>query len=115
MKDNTIDWMILIPAKNMTWELNPETNHVIIKKPKFKNAFLKKYFTPKLKNPDYSVKLDEIGTFVWKNMDGKLSIGDIAQRMKKEFGDSIEPAGDRLIQFLHSLVKHEFIKLFEPE
>jgi len=107
-KDQT-DWMKLIPERRMNWEKNPDTKLVVIKKPKFKNIVLKKYLLPRLKRPDYSVNLDQIGSFVWKNIDGKASFGEIAEKMKKEFGESIEPVHDRLGQFINSLRRYDFI------
>jgi hypothetical protein len=113
-KDQT-DWTQLIPERKMTWEINPDTKFVVIKKPKFKNIFLKKYLLPKLNRPDYSVKLDKIGSFVWQHIDGKLSFGEIAIMMTKEFGESIEPVNDRLGQFINSLRRYEFISFVNLE
>jgi len=107
-KDQT-DWTLLIPKRTMDWETDPATNFVIIKKPKFKNPIIVKYLLPRLKRPDYSVKLDEVGSFVWNIIDGKLSFGEISKKMSKEFGESIEPVNDRLGQFINSLRQYNFI------
>jgi len=107
-KDQT-DWTKLIPDRKMDWEIDPDTNFVIIKKPKFKNPLLKKYLIPRLKRSDYSVKLDKVGSFVWHIIDGKLSFGEIALKMSEEFGESIEPVNDRLGQFINSLRRNDFI------
>ena len=93
----------------MGWEINPETNFVVLKKPKFKNPLLKKYLLPRLKSPEYSVKLDKIGSFVWQTIDGDLSFGEIALKMSEKFGESIEPVNDRLGQFINSLRRYDFI------
>jgi hypothetical protein len=107
-KDHT-DWTKLVPERKINWEINPDTKFVVIKKPKFKNAFLKKYLLPRLKTPDYSVNLDKFGSFVWQNIDGNRSFGDIAIKMKEEFGESVEPVDDRLGQFINSLRRYDFI------
>jgi len=109
------DWTRLVPARKMKWEINPETHLVVLKKPKFKNSFLKKYVLPRLKNPDYSVKLDKIGSFVWRNIDGRSSFGEIATKMSEEFGELIEPVHDRLGQFINSLRRYEFINFVNFE
>jgi len=112
---NQTDWTRLIPARKMNWDINPETNLVVLKKPKFKNSFLKKHVLPRLKNPYYSVKLDKIGSFVWQNIDGKSSFGEIATKMSEEFGEVIEPVHDRLGQFINSLQRYEFINFVNLE
>ncbi len=113
-KDQT-DWTQLIPERKMDWETDPETQFVVIKKPKFKNPFLIKYLLPRLKSQDYSVKLDKIGSFAWKNIDGKVSFAEIGEKMKKEFGESIEPVDDRLGQFINSLRRYDFIRFVNLE
>ncbi len=109
MDKDQIDWTKLIPKRKMNWEINQDTKYVVIKKPKFSNPLLKKYLLPKLKKPEYSVKLDEIGTFVWQHIDGKRSFGEIAVLMREELGESVEPVEDRLGQFINSLRRYEFI------
>lgn len=99
----------------MDWEINPDTNFVIIKKSKFKSPLLKKYLLPRLKQPEYSVKLDEIGSFVWQIIDGNLSFGEIALKMSEKFGKSIEPVNDRLGQFINSLRQYDFITFVNLE
>jgi hypothetical protein len=64
-----------------------------------------------MKNPNFSVKLDKVGSFVWNNIDGNHSIGQIAEIMKKEFGESVEPVHDRLQQFMTSLYQNGFISI----
>ena len=111
MDEKSINLLSLIPNHNIEWEKNAGNNLVVIKKPKFLNPFLKKHLVPRMKRPDYLVKLDKIGSFVWLNIDGKVTIGEIAERMKEEFGQSIEPVYDRLGQFVNSLLKHHFINV----
>ena len=109
MEKDKPDWSKLIPERIINWEIHPETNFVIIKKPKFKNFLLKKYLLPRLRKQNYTVNLDKIGSFVWMNIDGKVNFGDIAEKMRKEFGESVEPVDDRLGQFINSLRKYDFI------
>ncbi len=113
MDEKRINLLTLIPTHNMEWDINKENDLIVIKKPKFQNQFLKKHLVPRMKRPDYIVKLDKIGSFFWLNIDGKVTIGEIAERMKKEFGQSIEPVYDRLGQFVNSLLKHQFINASE--
>jgi hypothetical protein len=115
LEKEQIDWTKLIPQRSINWEINPETNFVLIKKPKFKNPLLQKYLLPRLKRPDYTVNLDNVGSFVWKNIDGKINFGEIAERMRREFGDLVEPVDDRLGQFINSLRRYDFITFVNME
>jgi len=105
------DYLKYIPEHSTIWELNPETNFIILKKPKFKNKHLVKYLMPYLKRPDFKINLDEIGSFVWTNIDGQTSIEEIADRLDLKFGNRIKPVNDRLGQFVQSLLQNKFIVL----
>ncbi len=100
-----------VPEQILAWEISDETGCVTLRKPKFKNKYLVKYLLPYLKRPEFKINLDEIGSFVWKNIDGVRSIEQIADRMASKFGDEVKPVNDRLGQFIQSLYQNKFIIL----
>jgi hypothetical protein len=77
--------------------------------PKFRHRYLKEFFMKRMKKPTWKVELDEIGTFVWDQMDGKTTVEDIGKKMQKKFGDKVEPIYDRLNQFFYLMKQHDFI------
>lgn len=42
------------------------------------------------------IRLDDRGAFVWRHLDGVRTVGEIAQLARKTFGESIEPAEERV-------------------
>ncbi len=115
MENEENNWLLLVPERNLASEINEETNLVELKKPKLKNKWLKKYLLPHMKNPEYRVKLDNIGTFVWNNIDGKQSCLEISVKMKKEFGSLVDPVEERLGKFFQSLIRYDFILFPQQE
>ena len=113
MKNNELEkqdnLLLYVPAHSREWEINRETNLVIIKKSKFQNKYLKKYLLPRMARPDFRIKLDAFGSFVWKQMDGRLSVQEIGDKLKEEFGESIEPVYERLGIFIQTLFKNKCI------
>lgn len=103
-----INLLELIPVKNIGWE-KTEDNLIILLKPKFKHPFFKKHVLPRMKKPNYKIKLDAVGSFVWERCDGQRTVKEVAQSLKQEFGESVEPLYDRLALFLQSLEKNHFI------
>ncbi len=99
----------LIPVRNIKWKTDLQEK-VILLKPKFKNPFLVKHLLPRMKHPYFKVKLDEMGSYFWKNCDGKKKIKEIASLHKKKFGDKAEPVLERISLFLQNLEKNNFIK-----
>lgn len=99
----------LIPNRISDWKSNDEGLVTLIL-PKFKSK-LGKMFASKFKNPTYEVKLDEIGTFLWKECDGVKNVYDISREMLIEFGDDIEPVYERIKLFLNMLTNLKALEL----
>ena len=50
------------------------------------------------------IRLDERGSLVWRLLDGTKSVADVANALRSEFGEQVEPAEDRagrLVRMLH--------------
>jgi hypothetical protein len=101
------------PNHKVTWEQDT-TGFIVLLVPKFKNRFLAKYVLPRLKKPNYKIKLDEFGSWVWKEIDGEKSVYDIGLGLQSNFGDKVEPVFPRLGQFINSMARYKFITL-RPE
>ena len=63
----------------------------------------------------YRIRLDEVGTLVWKACDGRTSLADIARSMRFAFGARVEPADERLARFVRRLLKGRMIAVEEPD
>ncbi len=59
------------------------------------------------------LRLDEIGSFCWRQLDGRRTAGEIAAALRAEFGDSVEPAEERVGQFIRSLRREQLVRLPE--
>ncbi len=88
-----------------------QDDRVIILLPKFKSNILKKHLLPRMKSPHNKIHLDEFGTFIWKYIDGKRQVKDIAPLLREEFGKDIEPVYERLGMFINMLAQRKLIEL----
>ena len=102
-----INLLDLKPVRSCEWEGDGECVSLVI--PRFRFPLLRKWLLPRLKNPYYRVKLDVIGTLVWKACDGKTTVREIAERLRSHFGERVEPVYDRLSFFLSQLERGGFI------
>ena len=98
-----------IPVHNIDWDINPENELIVLKKPKFENSFLKQHLLPRLSNPNFTIKLDEYGSKVWQNINGEHKVHEIADKLKLTYGESVEPVYERVGKFIISLEKSKFI------
>lgn len=109
-ESNLLDY---IPVRQIEWQENPETNLIIILKPKFDNKFLRKYFLPQLKSPNFKVNLDEYGTRIWNLIDGQRTVMQIADSLRDTYGESVEPVYERVGTFMRSLETNKFISYLD--
>ena len=104
-----INLLDFIPIHHIEWKENLETNFIVLIKPKFENSFLKQHLLPLLKNPNFRINLDAYGSKVWKLIDGRRNIMQIADILKESYGTVVDPVYDRVGKFMMSLEKHKFI------
>jgi hypothetical protein len=49
------------------------------------------------------VRLDEVGSLAWTQLDGRRTVGEVAAVLRARFGERVEPAEERLGALLQSL------------
>jgi hypothetical protein len=109
-KRQSINLLELTPEQRVGWE-TAENGTVVVLVPKFHHELLVKWLVPRLKYPNVRVKLDKLGSFVWKQCDGRTTVADMAARLRTEFADSAESAEDRIRTFLLMLEKSDLVNL----
>jgi hypothetical protein len=107
-REGRINLLKLIPIRNIDWKKD-EQGLIVLLKPKIKNPFLARHVLPRLKSPHYRISLDEVGSFIWERCDGIQTVKEIADSLRKRFGDKVEPLYERLSLFLQSLERNRFI------
>jgi hypothetical protein len=55
------------------------------------------------------IKLDEIGSFVWLQLDGKQTVAEVAQKLGDEFGDRVKPPEERLGYLVRVFRREELV------
>lgn len=78
--------------------------------PKFRGKRTGEWLTKKLRHPTWKIDLDEIGTYVWSQIDGKSNVEKIGKKMQERFGEKCEPVYDRLNQFLYTMRREDLIR-----
>ena len=105
MEVNLLD---LVPVRTIKWETSEE-GHVVLLRPKYRNGFLARILLPRMKNPYFKIKLDEIGSNFWRNCDGSRTVKEIAELQEQRFGEEVNPLYDRISLFLQTLQRSRFI------
>jgi len=108
IKKNKDNFMLYIPCKtHQAWEEKNGNVYLIINH----NRLIEKiagWLTKRSTVTD--IRLDEIGAFIWREIDGNKTVYEIGQSLLKEFGEKCEPLYERLIMYLRHLNKKGWIK-----
>lgn len=108
---NYLDFIPVI-KENLKWK--EEEGEVIVLQPHtgFFDRIAQKYFS----RPEYShIHMDDFGSFVWLQIDGKKTVYEIGQAVHDEFGDEAEPLYERLSKFINTLEGLEYITITEED
>jgi len=108
-KQEKINLLELVPEQTVGSRTGDD-GLVTILGPRFKSGLFKKLISSRLKDPYFKIKLDEIGTAVWENIDGERDIGEIANLLREKFGEKIEPCHERLSMFFTQLEMSRYIR-----
>ncbi|MCG6963159.1 MAG: PqqD family protein [Acidobacteria bacterium] len=55
------------------------------------------------------IRLDEVGSATWLLLDGRRTVGEIAQLVRERFGDPLEPVEERTGIFVRTLRYQGFV------
>ena len=96
------DMLSFIPEKaEYEWETD-EQGLVHIKVPKFEGKLGTTLCRVLQKDEMFTANLDVVGSFVWKQCDGRTSVKEILDRLQKKFPDE-EHIDQRLFLFLRQM------------
>ena len=102
------------PRRTLEWR-EVAGGRCVLLRPKFGRSRVGRWLAARLADPHYRIRLDEIGTFVWKACDGETPLMTIADGMRARFGADIEPAERRLAQFVRKMLRSKILELEETE
>ena len=98
-----------VPVQAVPFEVL-EDGRVVLLRPKFvdkRMAWLQRL----LPRPEFRVRLDATGSFIWESLDGQRTVADVCARVRERFGPEAEPVEERTVAFLHQLVSGKFALL----
>lgn len=113
-KKKQVNYLSLIPIRAVK-EFTETDGRITLLIPKFKRPFFQKFFIPKRNSPHFRIHLDEMGSQVWKQMDGKQNVELICSKLSESLNSELSPNDQleyRVTKFLTELYKSRFI-IFE--
>ena len=105
---NAVEFWNALPSRRFDWSQDDDGRSVVLR-PKLGEGRVGRWLAAYLGDPYYRIRLDELGTFVWKACDGQTPLTVIAERMRDEFGDRVEPTRERLGRFVQKMLQGRMI------
>lgn len=107
------EFLQYVPKRqDFEWSINAE-GLIELKVPKFKSNFGKSFCKVIKKDDVFVANMDKVGTVVWKNCDGKHTVKQILEKLKKEFPNE-ENIDQRLFLFLQQMQGLNYIDIYSP-
>jgi hypothetical protein len=104
-----------VPERLVEWEKDSEKKIAVLLVPRFRKGFLKKWLQPRVKRPYIRLSLDDIGSCVWENCDGKRTVREIGKVVEDTFGERVKPVDNRITYFFNTLYKSQFVRYWQTE
>jgi len=105
----TVDEFLRFKPQRLDYEWSTnEEDLVIIKVPKFNSNFGNSFCKILKKENTFTANLDKIGSLIWKNCDGKHTVKQILEILKKEFPKE-EIIDERLFLFIRQMGSLNYI------
>ncbi len=101
------------PRRLLEWR--EEDGRCVLLRPRLGTSRPGRWLAGVLGDPYYRIRLDEVGTLVWKACDGRTSLAEVARSMRSAFGARVEPADQRLARFVRRMLKGRMIALGERD
>lgn len=96
--------------KMLRWKVD-ERGSVIVFRPRFGSGQIGRWLQSRFGIGDTRIRLDEIGTIVWKRCDGVTPAREIVEELRGEFGQKIEPAEHRLRDFIMQMRRARMVRI----
>ena len=98
------------PRRRLDWR-DLDDGRCVVLRPRFGEGRVGRWLAARLGNPCYRIRLDDVGTFIWRACDGETPLTQIAGRLRAEFGERVEPTEERLARFIQSMLRSRMVSM----
>jgi hypothetical protein len=100
--------MVVAPVRAAEWR--EVDGRVVLERPQPRRSWLRaplERLSRVLTAP--RINLDDRGSFVWKRLDGSRTMAELAGELRDRFGESVEPAEERLGELVRQLRRERLV------
>ncbi len=101
--------MVVVPVATPT--ADQREGHLILQRPRGRTALGRRFFDLIGASPYVRVVLDGYGEVVWRLLDGKRTVAQVAEGLRKSEGETVELLQPRLATFLMQLEDRGLVRI----
>jgi hypothetical protein len=107
-----VDFMTLVPARAMEFEAGPRDGQVVILQPRYHGFLFGRFLQARVKGPKRFIRipLEDRGSYLWRNMDGLRTVGELTAMFEREFSEDRQDAPRRVASFVYHMLENGFIR-----
>lgn len=106
-----VDFMTLVPAR-LAETTETDDGGIVILMPRFAGTIYARWLQPLVRREKKYIRvpLDERGSYLWRRIDGRRTVGDLVTGFVAAFPADTEQAATRVCQYLYNLADNRFIR-----
>jgi hypothetical protein len=107
-----VDFMGLVPEHACGSKSGGEPDQIVILQPRFQKGLLGRFLQPRLKeNKKYlRIPLEERGSFLWGQIDGRRTVGQMTEAFRNEFPGEADQVPQRVATYLYQMADNRLIR-----
>ncbi len=110
-KKQSKNYLDLIPVRVSGLEWTRDDEGIVVLEVENTGAF-NRIAQKLLKRPKVTkVHLEKFGSFLWPLIDGERTVAKLADRLKEQFGEEVEPLYPRVVKYMQIMESYHFINL----
>ena len=106
-----VDFLGLVPEQCVEKTTEDEQGHVVLLVPRFRSGPLSRWLQPRIpeERAHFRVRLEERGSWVWRQCDGRRTVGEMVAGFAEEFPAESGQVAERVCQFVYQLADNRFV------
>ncbi|MDZ7316273.1 MAG: PqqD family protein [candidate division KSB1 bacterium] len=99
----------MIPSRSAAFE--EQEGKIVLLLPRQPIPLLGRFFRRFREPLPVRLHLDEYGGFIWRQIDGRTPVKEIAVALRNRYGEAVEPVYERVGLFINKLAHQQLIAL----
>jgi len=106
-----LNYLELVPRRIVQSDPGGAPSRVLLLMPRYRDPVFGRLVQPHLRGERRFIRvpLDPRGSWLWAQVDGEMTVGELVQRFREAFPEETEQVEERLCHYVAAMVGHGFM------